>query len=266
MLASAPLFRAEAQVVRNLEFTSAKRSAYMAEPDSCAIRQDALNRLAENLSMVFGIAVGPQQTWKSGPPAHRSFSYSFSVAELTAKEPVNLRTSVGDFSLELGERVCIFGFTGYLRKGKKVDRNFSSLLLSAYRQETELEYNNYPYNFSALKQLSIKEFNKRNWLLMGSGLNYLTKNNPFAARSLGAISAIYAYEALHYAAIIGGTVSSATTNESILLPVVALLSLAFWKGIVMRHFIAPPIFKMNRRILDSGYKLPYELNPIDDYY
>lgn len=250
----------------NLKFKQPNRSKYIIKNDSCALKRKVLQKIAERLQMTFSIAQEYSETWKGEKAFARQFYYSFRWVNLTATDSVDLRSPAGDYSLKIGDQLCLIGFTSNLREGKKVDRNFSTFLLSAYRQETEPEYNNFAYNFSSLKRLSVKEFNKRNWLSMGYGLNYLTKNNPFVARNVGAMSALYIFEALQYAAIIGGPVFGATTSETVLLPVTAILSLAFWKGIVMRYFIAPPIFKMNRRIVDSGYKLPYQLNPTQEYY
>lgn len=250
----------------DFEFDPNNRSAYIIQLDSCALSQDALNAIGERLKMTFSISQRNVQTWNSDKRISRKFYYSFSFLNLTAKRPVEIRSSVGDYKLDTGEQVCAYGFTTDLGEGKKVDRNFSSFLLSAYRQHTEPEYNDYAFNFTTLKELSVSEYSKRNWISMGYGLNYLAKDNPFMARNKGTIVGLYVFEALHYAAIIGGPLLGPTNAEKVLLPITGLVSLVFWKGIVMRHFIAPPAFKMNKRIIDSGYKLPHELIPEDDYY
>lgn len=255
------------QEVVDFEFDTANRSAFIISPDSCLPRSDVLNAIAEQLQMTFSVSENGTQTWKGEKTISRPFFYSFRGFNLTAQEPITVKSTRGDFSLKVGEALCVIGFTGNLKENKKVDRNFSEFLLSVYRQHTDHVYASYPYNFAEMPELSLATFNKRNWLSMGYGLSYLTKDNPFSARNTGAIVGLYIFEALHYAAIIGGPLSGQSTSETILLPVTALLSLIFWKGVAMRHMIAPPILNMNERMVKSGFQLPHTLKSKDeDWY
>lgn len=245
-----------AQQVQEVELESQKRSAYYLTRDSSEIRYDLADTVAANMQVSFGIKAGSFKTWQGKKGGGQTYEFSFHHTSLLAQKYIRLKTQAGEYGMQPSERLFIMGYSSKTRERKKVDRNLSSFLLSAYRQEMDSLYAANSDNFVAMPVKTKTEFKKRNWINMGYGLQYLAKDNPFMGSKGFAVGAFYTIEALHYIPVIGGPFFGQTTSDKIMIPLIGLASLVVWKGLINRWMVAQPYLHFNKTIVESGYRLP----------
>jgi hypothetical protein len=188
----------------------------------------------------------------------QSYSAAFVVWPLEVQKRYAIELQEQLIELEPFEQYYVYGFSSNLNEGKRADKNFSEMLLSAYRQEADTAYGENLDEFTTLKRIDKAEFRKRNWINMGYGLSYIAKDNPFVGSKRMSVGFAYFYEAIHYIPIVGGPFFGETRQDKIGIPIVALASLVIWKGIIAPVLVNSNI-KLNNRIVDSGYKIPTNL-------
>lgn len=248
---------ARAQQVQVIELENQKRSAYYLTLDSSDVRFDLADSVASNMKMSFGVKVGSYKTWQGKKGGGQTYEFSFHHTSLFAHKPLRLKTRVGEYSMEPNQRLYVIGYSSRTGESKKVDRNLSRFLLSAYRQELDPVYTGNPDNFLPMPVKSKVEFKKRNWINMGYGVQYLAKDNPFMGSKGLAVGFLYTWEVFHYIPILGGPFFGSTTTDKITIPLIGLASLIFWKGVMNRWLIAQPYLRFNKTIVNSGYRMPH---------
>lgn len=247
---------AKAQQVQEIELENQKQSAYYLTRDSSEVRFDLADTVATNMQVSFGVKAGSYKTWQGKKGGGQTYEFSFQHTSLQATQPITLKTRAGDYQMATNERLFVIGYSSRTRESKKVDRNLSRFLLSAYRQEMEPEYAGNSENFVLIPVKTKVEFRKRNWINMGYGLQYLAKDNPFMGSKGLAVGFLYTWEVLHCIPIFGGPFFGPTTTDKITIPLIGLASLIFWKGVMNRWLVAQPYLRFNNTIVNSGYRMP----------
>jgi hypothetical protein len=183
------------------------------------------------------------------------YTTAFVAKPITPKIKSNIKLFKERIELKPNERVYIYGFTSALGEGRKVDRNFSRMMMSAYMQEIDSAYLRNHDNFSILIEKTKAEYWKRNWINMGYGMSYIVKDNPFIGSKRFTVGFFYLWEALHYIPIFGGAFFGETQVDKIAIPVIGLTSLILWKGMI-GAMVGNKQLKINKIIIKSGYKIP----------
>jgi hypothetical protein len=133
--------------------------------------------------------------------------------------------------------------------------NVARFALSAYRQEIDPQYRDDPTNFTPLPHKTNGEFWRRTFINMGYGAQYVYQDNPLTDRVWVAVGFGYLWEGLHYVPIFAGPFLGKTPKDKLLIPLLGLGSLLFWKltfnGILVRSHLTEYI-----SVAGSGYKAP----------
>jgi hypothetical protein len=128
-------------------------------------------------------------------------------------------------------------------------------LFSAYKQELDPGYRDDPAGFVAMPRKSQREFWRRTFINMGYGAAYVYDDNPFTERLGFAVVAAYVIEGAHYIPILGGPFFGKDARAKVLIPVIAIASLLFWKltfnGVLLRSHLTE-----YNSFADSGYRAP----------
>jgi hypothetical protein len=133
--------------------------------------------------------------------------------------------------------------------------NVARFLVGAYRQEIDPGYRDDPSNFVALPRKTNREFWRRTFINMGYGAQYVYQDNPFTDRVWVAVGFGYLWESLHYVPIFAGPFLGKTPKDKVLIPVIGLGSLLFWKVAFNGLLIRSHLVEYNT-IADSGYRAP----------
>ncbi len=184
---------------------------------------------------------------------------TFSKFQYLSKLDSKLMIDENIISLQPDKKLFIYGFTTNINEGNRVNKNYSRLLMSAYRQEIDSDYLNYANNFTSLVVKDKSEFWKRNWINTGYGMSYLAKDNPFMGGKAFAVGFFYLWEALHYIPIFGGPFFGETQEDKIMIPIIGISSLIVWKGLFGGLIIGNRYLKINNNVHNSGYKIPCNL-------
>lgn len=184
---------------------------------------------------------------------------NFTTYKYTAKSNNIYIFDKDSISLEKGQTIHVYGFTSTIVLSKKTLKNYSSILLSAYHQETDSSYVLNPNNFSTIQFKDKKTYQKRNLISMGYGLSYLDKNNPLADITNFEKGIFYLFDAVHYIPILGGGFFGETSNDKITIPIIGLVSLFIWKKIISEKFIGNRYILLHDEIKNSPYKIPNNL-------
>jgi hypothetical protein len=133
--------------------------------------------------------------------------------------------------------------------------NVARFVLSAYRQEIDPAYRDDPTNFVALAPKTNREFWRRTFINMGYGSQYVYQDNPFTDRVWVAVVFGYLWEGLHYIPIFGGPFLGRTPKDKLLIPLIGLSSLLFWKVAFNGLLVRSHLTEYNS-LAQSGYKAP----------
>jgi hypothetical protein len=90
---------------------------------------------------------------------------------------------------------------------------------------------------------------------MGYGAQYVYQDNPLTDRVWLAVGFGYLWEGLHYIPILGGPFLGKTTKDKVLMPVIGLASLLFWKVTLNGWLVRSHLVEYNR-LAESGYRAP----------
>lgn len=228
-------------------------SVFLLSRDSSLVRFDIAKNVAEKLGMQKLSENAFSTTYGSKTGLFSSyFSYYVSQPFNPAVDSY-IQLHNNKLDVKANTQQYLYGFASATGEGKRVDRNYSRMMMSAYLQEISQEYTNNTI-FSSLNKLNKSEFWKRNWINMGYGFRYATKDSPFASGSGFAAGFLYVLETLHYVPIFGGAFIGETTSDKILIPISGIVSLIIWKGIV--GGICKKYININNNILNSGYRIP----------
>lgn len=232
-----------------------KRSSYILTENFEPIRKNVLDSICKefNVYRTQNIRGNIFYNFKVG-----TSRYQFSVLNSTFK--FDTTRIINQFELSKtfykGDSLNLKGFIVISSSdGKEMSKKYSKFLLSAFLQETNNEYLNNQENFTILSTKSNSEFWKRNFINMGYGLAYAAKGNPYVSVKGLAVFG-YVVEALHYIPIFGGAFIGKTQNDKVVIPIVGLSSLLFWKTVFCGLAIGRPTIKNYNRFVTIKYKTP----------
>lgn len=232
-------------------------SIYKTTIDSTEVSFKIAEKVALNMNMKKYHENAYSKSYKCNTGSLGIYSTAFISEPLKPAINAYIKTFDNKLDLKQNEQVYLYGFTSALAEGKKADRNYSRMMMSAYKQEMDLDYLNNSNNFITLKQIEKSEYWKRNWINMGYGMSYIAKDNPFMGSKGFAVGFFYLWEALHYIPIFGGAFFGETQQDKVAIPLIGLTSLIVWKGMI--GGISSKYIKMNKDIHKSGYKVPNNL-------
>lgn len=205
---------------------------------------------------------------------------SYTVTE-SIPEPARLQTALADdVAARLGmtplkrrpDQRCYFHRPGFdpheycirFERGTGVARysvttsahvNVARFFASAYRQEIDPAYRDDPTNFAPLAQKTSREFWRRTFINMGYGAQYVYQDNLLTDRVWVAVAFGYVWDGLHYVPILGGPFLGQTPKDKVLIPLLGIGSLLFWKLAFNGLLIRSHLIEYNS-VAASGYKAP----------
>lgn len=187
---------------------------------------------------------------------HTIYRYSFITSQTKLDSPKTVVLDGEKRELKTGDSMLLYGVQVFIPGERKLSGNYAQFLLSAYVQETNEIYRNNPANFIRLPKKSNAEFWKKNFINMGYGQAYATKNNPFTSGRNFTVASFYVIEALHYIPIFGAPFYADTKEDKILIPVVCLSSLLVWKTVISGLAVGKKTLKIYNRAIDNKYHIP----------
>lgn len=244
-----------AQDIQKLKKYNQKSSYYLTTFDSSLINKNIANTVITKFgfSQFGGNDSLKLYRFRSGA---NIFITTFSVNQYISKINSDFKIGENIVSLKPNDKIYIYGFKSFLSEGNKVDKNFSKLLMSSYLQEIDKEYFNNNNNFTSFAIKDKRIFWKRNMINMGYGMSYLAKDNHFMGSKKLAVGFFYIWETLHYIPIFGGAFLGKTKQDKIEIPIIGISSLIVWKTLFSGVILGNRYLKINKKIKDSGYKIP----------
>jgi hypothetical protein len=232
-----------------------KRSSYILTENFEPFRKSVLDSICKEFNVIRTQNIGGNTfyNFKVGMSL-----YQFSVWDTKFKFDTTWKINQYEVNktFSKGDSLCLRGFLVISAEGKKMSKKYSQILLSAFLQETNNTYLNEQGNFTVLPLKSNSEFWKRNFINMGYGMSYATKDNPFTSGRGLAVGFGYVWEALHYIPIFGGAFFGETQNDKVVIPIIGLSSLLVWKTIFYGLIIGQPTVKSYNRFATMKYKMP----------
>jgi hypothetical protein len=236
-----------------------KESSYLITSDSTQVDSEIATKVVTKLGFVEYKKGNTSIFYRGKENFSSGFETFFSAHKYRPLLDIKLKLNDSFEFLSSDSIYYIYGFTTSLKDGYIVDENYSKFLMSAYRQEIDKDYFENQNNFTKIVEKDKSKFSRRNWLNMGYGMSYLAKDNPFMGGKKFAVISFYIVEAAHYIPIFYGSFLGQTIEDKIGITLIGVASLIFWKGVVCDLLLGKRFLMINKKIIESGYKMPANL-------